>query len=41
MLGRRYTYNTTAARDLLAWAPRPVAETVLDTARSLVAAGKV
>lgn len=37
MLGRRYTYSTAAARGL-GWRPRSPEETVLDTARSLLAA---
>lgn len=36
MLGRRYTYSTAAARGL-GWRPRPVEQTVLDTARALLA----
>lgn len=36
MLGRRYTYTTAAARSVLGWQPRPVADTILDTAHSLV-----
>lgn len=39
MLGRDYTYTTAAARNLLGWQPRPVAETIRDTGRSLVSAG--
>lgn len=35
MLGRRYTYSNSAARGL-GWKPRPVEETVLDTARALL-----
>lgn len=41
MLGRRYTYTTAAARTTFAWQPRPVAETIVDTARSLVDFGLV
>lgn len=36
MLGRRYTYTTAAARSVLGWQPRPVRDTIVDTARSLV-----
>lgn len=35
MLGRRYGYNTSAARSL-GWQPRPVEETIRDTAASLI-----
>ncbi|MFT4109237.1 NAD-dependent epimerase/dehydratase family protein [Propionicimonas sp.] len=41
MLGRRYTYTTAAARSVLGWQPRPVRDTIIDTARSLVDAGLV
>ena len=37
MLGRRYTYSTAAARSL-GWEPRDAETTVLDTARSIIAA---
>jgi hypothetical protein len=36
-LGRRSDYSTEKARTLLGWAPRPVRESVLDCARSIVA----
>ena len=35
MLGRRYSYSTAAARDVLGWIPRPARETIVDTGRSL------
>lgn len=35
-LGRRNRHSTAKARDLLGWQPRPVADTVLDCARSLL-----
>jgi nucleoside-diphosphate-sugar epimerase len=41
MLGRRYTYTTAAARSVLGWQPRPVRDTIIDTARSLVDLGLV
>jgi len=39
MLGRRYTYTTANARDLLGWDPRPAEVTVVDCGRSLVERG--
>jgi dihydroflavonol-4-reductase len=40
-LGRRNRHTTDKARRLLGWQPRPAAETVLDCARSLLAAGAI
>ena len=40
-LGRKRTFSSAKARERLDWAPRPMEETVLDCARSLVAAGVV
>jgi len=40
-LGRKHDYTTAKAQSLLAWRPRPLEETVLDCARSLVDAGVV
>ncbi len=40
-LGLRHDYTSAKAQDLLGWRPRPIEETVLDCARSLVAAGVV
>ncbi|HMR49568.1 MAG TPA: hypothetical protein PKE40_11420 [Arachnia sp.] len=39
MLGRRYSYSTAAAREVLGWQARPAAETVIDSARSLIELG--
>ena len=38
-LGRKRTFTSTKAQSLLGWQPRPMEETVLDCARSLIAAG--
>lgn len=38
-LGHRHDYSSRKAQDLLGWRPRPLEETVLDTARSLAASG--
>ena len=38
-LGRRVRYSSEKARTMLGWSPRSSRETVLDTARSMVAAG--
>ena len=38
-LGRKRTFTSTKAQSLLGWRPRPMEETVLDCARSLIAAG--
>ena len=40
-LGRRRTFSAAKAERLLGWRPRPMEETVLDCARSLIAAGVV
>jgi len=40
-LGLKHDYTSAKAQNLLGWTPRPLAETVLDTARSLVANGVV
>lgn len=39
MLGRRYSYTTAAARDVLGWLPRPSREVIVDTAQSLIDLG--
>lgn len=39
-LGRKVEYSSEQAETLLGWAPRPVEETVVDCARSLIAAGE-
>jgi hypothetical protein len=40
-LGRKRDYSSAKAQDMLGWRPRPAQDTVLDCARSLVAAGAV
>jgi dihydroflavonol-4-reductase len=40
-LGRKHDYTTAKAQSLLGWKPRPMQDTVLDCARSLVANGLV
>jgi nucleoside-diphosphate-sugar epimerase len=40
-LGRKREYSSAKAKSLLGWKPRPVDETVLDCARSLIAEGAV
>jgi nucleoside-diphosphate-sugar epimerase len=40
-LGRKHDFTSAKAQDLLGWRPRPMADTVVDCARSLVAAGLV
>ena len=40
-LGRKHDYRSAKAQDLLGWSPRPMEDTVLDCARSLVAMGLV
>jgi nucleoside-diphosphate-sugar epimerase len=40
-LGHKHDYSSAKAQDLLGWRPRPLEETVLDCARSLVATGAV
>ncbi|MFT4211757.1 MAG: NAD-dependent epimerase/dehydratase family protein [Microbacterium sp.] len=39
MLGRRYSYSTTAARDVLGWKPRPSKDVVIDSAQALIDLG--
>lgn len=41
MLGRRYSYSTAAARDVLGWTPRPSRQVIIDTAQSLIDLGLV
>ncbi|HLZ84796.1 MAG TPA: NAD-dependent epimerase/dehydratase family protein [Caulobacteraceae bacterium] len=40
-LGRKRTFTSAKAQSVLGWKPRPLEETVLDCARSLIAAGLV
>ncbi len=40
-LGHRHDYSSAKAQTQLGWAPRPLQDTVLDTARSLIATGSV
>jgi dihydroflavonol-4-reductase len=40
-LGRKHDFSSAKAQDLLGWRPRPLNDTVLDCARSLVANGLV
>ena len=40
-LGHKHDYTSRKAQDLLGWRPRPLEETVLDTARGLITAGLV
>ncbi len=40
-LGRRRDFSSAKAQSVLGWSPRPIKETVLDCARSLIAAGLV
>jgi dihydroflavonol-4-reductase len=40
-LGKRHDFTSAKAQGLLGWKPRPLEETVLDCARSLIAAGLV
>jgi nucleoside-diphosphate-sugar epimerase len=40
-LGRKRTFSSAKAQAMLGWRPRPLEETVLDCARSLIAAGAV
>jgi nucleoside-diphosphate-sugar epimerase len=37
-LGRKQEYTSAQAEELLAWAPRPIEETIVDCARSMLAA---
>ena len=41
MLSRRHDYSSAKAQAMLGWTPRPLAETVVDAGRSLVAVGAV
>jgi nucleoside-diphosphate-sugar epimerase len=38
-LGRKQEYSSAQAEELLGWAPRPIEETIVDCARSMVAVG--
>ncbi len=40
-LGKKHDYTSAKAQKLLGWRPRPMEETVLDTAKSLIAEGLV
>ncbi|HEX7761430.1 MAG TPA: NAD-dependent epimerase/dehydratase family protein [Caulobacteraceae bacterium] len=40
-LGHRHDYTSAKAQAVLGWQPRPIKDSVLDTARSLIAAGAV
>jgi nucleoside-diphosphate-sugar epimerase len=40
-LGRKHTFSSAKAQSLLGWRPRPLEDTILDCARSLIAAGAV
>jgi len=40
-LGRKRTFSSAKARSVLGWAPRPMEDTLLDCARSLIAGGLV
>jgi dihydroflavonol-4-reductase len=40
-LGKKHDYTSAKAQSLLGWRPRPLEETVLDCARSLIATGAV
>jgi nucleoside-diphosphate-sugar epimerase len=40
-LGRKHDFTSAKAQNILGWRPRPRDETLLDTARSLIAAGLV
>ena len=40
-LGRRRTFSSAKAQAMLSWTPRPMEDTILDCARSLIAAGAV
>jgi len=40
-LGRRHDYSSAKAQTLLGWRPRPLDETILDCANSLIALGGV
>ena len=40
-LGRKHDYSSAKAQSVLGWRPRPMADTILDCARSLIAEGVV
>jgi dihydroflavonol-4-reductase len=40
-LGKRTEYRTTKAQDLLGWSPRPIDDTIVETADSLIEHGVV
>jgi len=40
-LGHKHDYSSAKAQNLLGWRPRPLKDTVLETARSLIAHGLV
>jgi dihydroflavonol-4-reductase len=40
-LGEKRRFSSAKAQELLGWRPRPLEETVLDCARSLIAIGAV
>lgn len=40
-LGHKHDFTSAKAQNLLGWRPRPLEETVLDCARSLIATGSV
>lgn len=40
-LGKRTEYDTTKAQDLLGWSPRPIEDSIVETAESLIAHGVV
>jgi dihydroflavonol-4-reductase len=40
-LGKRTEYRTTKAQDLLGWSPRPIEDTITETAESLIDHGVV
>jgi nucleoside-diphosphate-sugar epimerase len=40
-LGRKHTFSSAKAQSVLGWTPRPMEETILDCARSLIAKGAV
>ena len=40
-LGKRTEYRTTKAQDLLGWSPRPIGDTIVETAESLIDHGVV
>jgi hypothetical protein len=40
-LGKRTEYQTTKAQDVLGWSPRPIEDTIAETAESLIDHGLV